>query len=126
MDDVTIRPITAADDEQMGTIARTNLKAAGLDIPGTAYFDPQIMRLSAFYGAAPERRAYYVAVGKDGRVLGGAGVAEFEPLENAAELQKLYLANDAKGHGSRPPSSHILGARLRRGASRGRQRSSAA
>lgn len=99
MDNVTIRPITTADDERMGVIARENLKAAGLDIPGTAYFDPEIMHLSTFYGADPGRRAYYVAVGEGGRVLGGAGVVEFEPLENTVELQKLYLADEAKGRG---------------------------
>lgn len=99
MDNMTIRPITAADDEQMGAIARENLKAAGLDIPGTAYFDPEIMHLSSFYGERPERRAYYVAVDAAGQVLGGAGLAEFEPLEDTAELQKLYLADAAKGHG---------------------------
>lgn len=99
MGDVTIRPITAGDDEQMGTIARENLRAAGLDIPGTAYFDPEIMRLSRFYDADPARRSYYVSVDACGNVLGGAGLAEFEPLENTAELQKLYLADAAKGHG---------------------------
>ncbi len=99
MDGVTIRFIAAADDEAMGTIARQNLKAAGLDIPGTAYFDPEIMHLSKFYGSAPDRRSYFVAVGEDGALLGGGGLAEFEPLEGAAELQKLYLADAAKGRG---------------------------
>lgn len=33
-----MRPITVADDERMGTIARENLKAFGLDIPGAAFF----------------------------------------------------------------------------------------
>ena len=98
-DDVTIRQIETADDEAMGTIARQNLKAFGLDIPGTAYFDPEIMHLSEFYGAAPDRRSYYVAVGADGVLLGGGGLAEFEPLEGTAELQKLYLGDGAKGHG---------------------------
>ncbi len=97
--DVTIRPISAADDEAMGTIARQNLKAFGLDIPGTAYWDPEIMHLSEFYGAAPERRSYFVALDADGVLLGGGGLAEFEPLEGTAELQKLYLGDAAKGHG---------------------------
>lgn len=99
--DVTIRPIAAADDEAMGTIARQNLKAFGLDIPGTAYFDPEIMHLSEFYGAAPDRRSYFVAVdaGGAGLLLGGGGLAEFEPLGGTAELQKLYLGDGAKGHG---------------------------
>ena len=96
---VTIRPISAADDEAMGMIARHNLKAFGLDIPGTAYFDPEIMHLSEFYGAAPERRSYFVALSEDGSLLGGGGLAEFEPLEGTAELQKLYLGDAAKGHG---------------------------
>ncbi len=99
MNDVEIRRITAADDEAMGTIARENLKAAGLDIPGTAYFDPEIMRLSAFYDAEPAKRSYFVAVGEAGELLGGGGLAEFEPREQTAELQKLYLSDAAKGHG---------------------------
>ena len=48
MGEVAIRPITEADDERMGTIARGNLAAFGLDIPGTAYFDPEIVHLSAY------------------------------------------------------------------------------
>ncbi len=99
MSDVTIRPITALDDENMGTVARENLKAFGLDIPGTAYFDPEIMHLSEFYGAEPELRTYFVALDKDGTLLGGGGLAEFEQLEDTAELQKLYLSDAAKGHG---------------------------
>lgn len=97
--DITIRHITATDDEAMGTIARTNLAAYGLDIPGTAYFDPEIMHLSAFYGAEPEKRTYFVAVDGTDAVLGGGGLAEYEPLENTAEMQKLYLSDAAKGHG---------------------------
>lgn len=99
MDDITIRPITAVDDERMGTIARANLKAFGLDIPGTAYFDPEIMHLSSYYAVAPEKRTYFVAEDAGGRVLGGGGLAESAPLEGTAELQKLYLADSAKGHG---------------------------
>ena len=99
MGGMTIRPITADDDEAMGTIARDNLAAVGLDIPGTAFFDPEIMHLSGFYDEDPMHRRYYVAVDDVGRVLGGCGLAEFLPLDSAAELQKLYLADEAKGHG---------------------------
>lgn len=99
MSAVTIRPITAAEDEAMGTIARENLKAFGLDIPGTAYYDPELMHLSAFYDADPARRTYFVAIDEDGTLLGGGGLAEFESLEGTAELQKIYLSDAAKGHG---------------------------
>lgn len=99
MSDVEIRRITEADDEAMGTIARENLRAFDLDIPGTAYFDPEIMHLSGYYDAAPEKRSYFVVIGEGGTLLGGGGLAEFEPLEGTAELQKLYLSDAAKGHG---------------------------
>ena len=99
IEDVQIRPITAADDAAMGAIAQANLAANGLDIPGTAYFDPELFHLSAFYGEKPESRGYYVAVDEAGAVLGGAGFSEFVGMGNTAELQKLYLADGAKGHG---------------------------
>lgn len=97
--EVEIKNITAAEDAAMARIVRANLAAYGLDIPGTAYFDPELERLSEFYDADPGGRAYYVAVDADGTVLGGAGFAEFEGLPQTAELQKLYLADAAKGRG---------------------------
>ncbi len=97
--EVEIKNITAAEDAAMASIVRMNLAAYGLNIPGTAYFDPELERLSAFYDADPSKRAYYVAVDSAGTVLGGAGFAEFEGLPQTAELQKLYLIDAAKGKG---------------------------
>lgn len=34
-----------------------------------------------------------------GTVIGGIGVAEFDGIDNCAEIQKLYLADGAKGKG---------------------------
>lgn len=99
MKTVTIRPITPSDDELMGTIIRKNLEAFGLDIPGTAYFDPEVMHLSDYYHAKPDQRAYFVVVDEADTVLGGGGFAEFPPLEQTAEMQKLYLSDAAKGQG---------------------------
>lgn len=97
--EVHIRPITAADDAQMAALVQSNLKAHGLDIPGTAYFDPELAHLSRFYGENPDRRRYFVAADDAGTVLGGAGLAEFDGLADCAEMQKLYLADGAKGKG---------------------------
>ncbi len=97
---VIFRPIAASDDAALARIARDNLKAHALDIPGTAYFDPELDHLSAFYGAEPDRRAYFVAADGQNRTLGGAGFAEFPMIPDCAELQKLYLADEAKGHGA--------------------------
>ena len=84
------RKIEPADDARIAEIVRANLKHFHLDIPGTAYFDPELEHLSAFYDAEPSKRRYFVALDDDGRVIGGAGVAE---------LQKLYLDDSAKGKG---------------------------
>ena len=32
-------------------------------------------------------------------IIGGVGLAEFEPFDDCAELQKLYLTDSAKGRG---------------------------
>ena len=69
------RRICAADDETIAGIIRINLENLHLNIPGTAYFDPELDRLSAYYNAEPERRAYFVALDEQDRVVGGAGAA---------------------------------------------------
>lgn len=99
MTDVKIRPITAADDTEIARIIRENLKAFHLDIPGTAYFDPELDCLSAYYNAKPGKRMYYIAAADDGTVIGGVGAAEFAGFDNCAEIQKLYLTDTAKGKG---------------------------
>ncbi len=99
MSDIIIRPITADDDAAIAAIIRANLEAYQLDIPGTAYFDPELDHLSAYYDAAPDRRAYFILTDAAGTVLGGAGLAEFPGLNACAELQKIYLVDSAKGKG---------------------------
>lgn len=91
------RPITPADNQTMKHILQTDLKAAGLDIPGTAYFDSNLDTLSQFYDAS-DKRAYYVVVDDNDQVIGGAGCAEFDADKGIAELQKLYLSEAARGH----------------------------
>lgn len=94
-----VRPITEADDSLIAEIIRTNLKKYHLDIPGTVYFDPEVEHLSKYYHALPDKRGYFIAVGDDGRVIGGVGIAEFAGFESCAELQKLYLTDAVKGNG---------------------------
>ena len=78
------RRIEPSDDERIAEIIRANLEKAHLDIPGTAYFDPELDHLSAY--------------DRD-EVIGGVGVAEFDGIDDCAELQKLYLDDSAKGKG---------------------------
>ena len=104
------RKIKAVDDERIAEIIRANSAKLGLAVTGTAYFDPELGHLSAYYQADPARRAYFVAPDEDGQVIGGVGIAEFAGIENCAELQKLYLDDRTKGKGcgketKRPPRS---------------------
>lgn len=96
---ITIRNILPEDDARMAGLVRYNLKSFGLDIPGTAYFDESLASLHAFYDEKPEKRAYYTAHDETGKLLGGGGLAEFPGLPNCAEVQKFYLADEAKGLG---------------------------
>lgn len=104
---VQYRKITAADNTAIARIIRANLEKMYLNIPGTAYFDPELDHLSDYYDSAPSKRAYFVAVDEAGQVLGGVGVAEFDGIADCAELQKLYLADAAKGKGCGKALMHL-------------------
>jgi putative acetyltransferase len=97
-DTFLIRPITSADDAAMAAVIRTVMPEFGADGPGFAIHDAEVDTLSSAY-AAP-RSAYFV-VERDGRVIGGGGVA---PLESAApevcELRKMYFLPEARGIGA--------------------------
>ncbi|MBR7009671.1 MAG: GNAT family N-acetyltransferase [Oscillospiraceae bacterium] len=89
-----ILPLRSDRDAAMAEIVRSNLRAHGLDIPGTAYFDEALEHLSAYY-ERPGRAYYVLAAGE--QTLGGIGIAEFRG--DCCELQKLYLSDAAKGRG---------------------------
>ena len=93
-----IREIQEKDDAALFQLIRHSLEAAGLDIPGTAYFDESIKAMSKFY-MDKSRRNYFVLVNDKDEVLGGIGFAEYNNSSQVAELQKLYLFDGAKGQG---------------------------
>lgn len=93
-----IRRIEPRDNGVMAAIVRHNLKNHGLAIPGTAYFDTCLDDLCAFYAGRPGC-GYYVVTDEDGTVVGGIGFDGTHILPAAAELQKMYLADAAKGKG---------------------------
>ncbi len=93
------RRITASDDEVIAKIVRSNLEKLHLNIPGTAYYDPELDHLSEYYNCEPTKRCYFVVLDEKEHVVGGVGIAEFSGIEGCAELQKLYLDDSAKGNG---------------------------
>lgn len=93
-----LRKMLPRDNATMALLVRGNLKAHGLDIPGTVYFDPCVDDLCAAY-SEHEKQGYYVLVDADDTVLGGIGFEETAVFPCCAELQKLYLADAVKGQG---------------------------
>ena len=93
------RSLTADDDAVLASIIRTSLEQMRLNLPGTAYSDPELDHLSAYYAREPKKRTYFVALDDAGQVVGGVGVAEFAPIPNCAEIQKLYLSDAVRGKG---------------------------
>ncbi len=96
--DYLIRPIEPRDDADMAAVIRHVMPEFGADGPGFAIHDPEVDGLSAAY--ARPRHAYFV-VEKDGRAIGGAGIAPLEGGdENTCELRKMYFLPAARGIGA--------------------------
>lgn len=96
--DYKLRPIQEKDNTAVAALIRNNLKRHGLDIPGTAYFDPHIDRFYDFY-AGRTGCGYYVLVDSTDQVVGGIGFDTIDPVNKVAELQKMYLDDSVKGNG---------------------------
>jgi len=94
---MNIRAIKKEDNAQVKTIIQDSLKSLGLDIPGTAYFDPQLSNLYDYYNNL--NHANYWVVELDGEVVGGVGIAPFNEQNKICELQKLYLSPKGQGLG---------------------------
>ncbi len=95
---MNIRPIEPKDNEAIERIIKQSLESFELNLPGTAYFDPQLRHLAEYYNSDP-RIAYWVAVTDDDVVVGGAGIGTFGKETEVCELQKLYILPEAQGKG---------------------------
>ena len=92
-----IREIQQKDNEAIAQVIRDIFHELDAPKVGTAYADPI---LDTLYEVYQEPRSVYYIVEKDGKVVGGCGVA---PLENSdasvCELQKMYFAPEIRGTG---------------------------
>ncbi|RYG72457.1 GNAT family N-acetyltransferase [Lentibacillus lipolyticus] len=93
-----IREMEERDNKSMEQIVKRSLESFGLDIPGTAYYDPQLRHLAQFYKQQPCAK-YWVAVNEQDEVVGGVGIAPFSGKKGVCELQKLYISPAAQGMG---------------------------
>ena len=93
-----IEPITQADDPQIAAIIRTVMPEFGASGCGFAINDPEVDWMSRAY--AGPRSAYFV-LRRDGRVIGGGGVAPLEGGDaDTCELRKMYFLPEARGLGA--------------------------
>jgi putative acetyltransferase len=95
---LTFRPIRPEDDAAVAAIIRQVMPEFGADGPGFALHDAEVKHMSAAYSVTGA--AYFVLVGEDGQVVGGAGVAALEGGEpGVCELKKMYFLPRARGKG---------------------------
>ncbi|GEN95511.1 GNAT family N-acetyltransferase [Pediococcus ethanolidurans] len=94
-----IRKIEPTDDQAVKKIIQDCLRDAHLNIPGTAYFDPQLDSLAEYYNDLPKSIYWVVFDDLKKEVVGGCGVGPVPGHPNICELQKLYLKPEARGHG---------------------------
>ncbi|RBW68347.1 GNAT family N-acetyltransferase [Bacillus taeanensis] len=93
-----IREIEEKDNKKIEQIIKHSLESFDLNIPGTAYFDPQLSSLAQFYKQQSHAK-YWVAVNEQDEVVGGVGIAPFQQKTGICELQKLYITPEAQGMG---------------------------
>lgn len=96
---IHIRQIAQGDDLAIAAIIRKNLRQYHLDIPGTAYYDPELDCLSQYYSKSVQKRAYFVAETEDGEIVGGIGMELLAGFHHCGEIQKLYVAESIKRQG---------------------------
>ena len=93
-----LRPIRAEDDAAIADIIRTVMPEFGAKGAGFAINDPEVDWMSRAYSAP--RCAYFV-IERDGKVLGGGGIAPLEGGEpDTCELRKMYFLPDVRGQGA--------------------------
>jgi putative acetyltransferase len=93
----TIRKIEPKDNLKIASVIRNIFEELDAPKVGTAYADPHLDTLFEVYQA--ENEIYFV-VEADGIILGGCGIGNLMDSEfKICELQKMYLAKEARGKG---------------------------
>ena len=97
MNKAIVRPIKKKDNPQVAAIIRSVLVDFGVPKVGTAYADSS---LDCMYETYDKKKAAYFVVEEDGKIIGGAGVAQLDNYKgNVCELQKMYFLPVARGRG---------------------------
>ncbi|HUH27012.1 GNAT family N-acetyltransferase [Gelidibacter sp.] len=94
---ILIREIKTEDDMQIARVIRAVLTEMGVPKVGTAYADKALDEMTATYN---KDKATYFVIEDQGKIIGGAGIAQLENFEGSiCELQKMYFLPAARGKG---------------------------
>ena len=97
IDSFTIREIQQKDNEEIAKAIRAVLVEFGVPKVGTAYADKI---LDTLYEAYDKNKSMYYVIENEGKIFGGAGIAQLENYEgNVCELQKMYFSPQVRGIG---------------------------
>jgi len=97
MHEIAIRPVTQKDDALIASVIRESLMEYDAPAEGSALGDLEVDFMSSAYSDA--RSSYFLAE-SEGKILGGAGVAQLENADpGICELRKMYLSKDSRGKG---------------------------
>ena len=97
MGEWVIRKIHQKDNAKVASLIRAILLDMGVPKVGTAYEDKALDNMYLEYDKAKSN--YFVAE-KGEEILGCAGIAPLQGAEeNVSELQKMYVAQEARGQG---------------------------
>lgn len=95
--DYIIREIRPSDNPEMAFVIRSVILEMGAPKTGTAYEDRATDNMFKTY---QKQKAAYFVVEYNGKVVGGAGIAQLDNFEgNTCELQKMYFLPIARGKG---------------------------
>ena len=97
MTTISIRPIEPQDNPFVEALIKSVFDELDLPKTGTAYEDISLKTMFENYNC--ENSIYFV-LEKEGKIIGGAGVAALEnPSNGVCELQKMYFLPEARGLG---------------------------
>ncbi len=96
-DQVTLRPLVRSDNQAIAGVIREVSKEHGLSAEkGYGVADLSLEDMYAAYEG--DGRAYWV-LEYQGVLVGGAGIAGLDGVENTCELQKMYFLASVRGQG---------------------------
>jgi Acetyltransferase (GNAT) family. len=89
--------VQSNDDQQLGELIQRVLEEMNAPKKGTAYADPYLFQLSAYY-AYPGRKYFVITDGQT--IYGGGGYGDLPGADSlTCEIQKMYFDRELRGRG---------------------------